>query len=81
MLHKCLNMREILLPVNSIDVKNVFYVFLFTTLLRFLTFLHRFWATVCKTPVVCLSVRNVRVCAPDFAMKALEYRNDFDAVG
>ena len=32
---------------------------------------------------VCLSVRllNVRVCAPDFAMKALEYRNDFDAVG
>ena len=24
---------------------------------------------------------NVRVCAPDFAMKALEYRNDFDAVG
>ena len=34
---------------------------------------------------VCLSVcpplLNVRVCAPDFAMKALEYRNDFDAVG
>jgi len=31
----------------------------------------------------CLSVMllNVRVCAPDFAMKALEYRNDFDAVG
>ena len=31
---------------------------------------------------VCLSVTllNVRVCAPDFAMKALEYRNDFDAV-
>jgi len=24
---------------------------------------------------------NVRDCAPDFAMKALEYRNDFDAVG
>ena len=23
---------------------------------------------------------NVRDCAPDFAMKALEYRNDFDAV-
>jgi len=34
-------------------------------------------------PSVCLSVTllNVRVCAPDFAMKALEYRNDFDAVG
>jgi len=32
---------------------------------------------------VCLSVTllNVRVCAPDFAMKALEYRNDFDALG
>ena len=32
---------------------------------------------------VCLSVMllNVRLCAPDFAMKALEYRNDFDAVG
>jgi len=36
---------------------------------------------------VCLSVRlsvmllNVRVCVPDFAIKALEYRNDFDAVG
>ena len=32
---------------------------------------------------VCLSVTllKVRVCAPDFAMTALEYRNDFDAVG
>jgi len=32
---------------------------------------------------VCLSVTllNVRDCAPDFAMKALQYRNDFDAVG
>ena len=32
---------------------------------------------------VCLFVTllNVRVCAPDFDMKALEYRNDFDAVG
>ena len=32
---------------------------------------------------VCLSATllNVRVCAPDFAMKALEYRNDFDTVG
>ena len=36
---------------------------------------------------VCLSVRlsvtllNITVCAPDFAMKRLEYRNDFDAVG
>ena len=32
---------------------------------------------------VCLSVTllNVRDCAHDFAMMALEYRNDFDAVG
>jgi len=33
---------------------------------------------------VCLSVLNalnVRICAPDFSMKALEYRNDFAAVG
>ena len=32
---------------------------------------------------VCLFVTllNVRDCALDFAMKALEYRNDFDAVG
>ena len=32
---------------------------------------------------VCLFVMllNVRDCAPDFAMKALEYRNDFDTVG
>ena len=32
---------------------------------------------------VCLSVTlvNVRVCAHEFAMKALEYRNDFDTVG
>ena len=32
---------------------------------------------------VCLSVTllNVGVCAPDFDMKAMEYRNDFDAVG
>ena len=33
--------------------------------------------------VCCLSVKllNVRDCVPDFAMNALEYRNDFDAVG
>ena len=28
-----------------------------------------------------VTVLNVRVCAPDFAMKALEYGNGFDAVG
>ena len=32
---------------------------------------------------VCLSITpvNVRVCSHDFAMKALEYRNDFDETG
>ena len=40
-----------------------------------------FILSVCLS--VCLSVTllNVRDCAPDFAMKALEYRNYFDAVG
>jgi len=28
-----------------------------------------------------LTLLNARVCALDFAVKALEYRNDFDAVG
>ena len=28
-----------------------------------------------------VTLLNVTVCAPDFAMKALEYRNSFDAVG
>ena len=40
-----------------------------------------FWS-VCLS--VCLSVRHAferQSCAPDFAMKALEYRNDFDTVG
>ena len=32
---------------------------------------------------VCLfvTILNVRDCAPDFAMKELQYRNDFDTVG
>ena len=32
---------------------------------------------------VCLFITllNVRDCVPDFAMKALEYRNDFNAIG
>jgi len=28
-----------------------------------------------------VTLLNVRDCAPDVAMKALEYRNDFDTVG
>jgi len=41
------------------------------------------WPKTLSFLSVCLSVTllNVRVCAPDFAIKALEYRNDFDAVG
>ena len=37
----------------------------------------------CLCLFVCLFVTllNVRDFAPDFAMKALEYRNNFDAVG
>ena len=33
--------------------------------------------------VVCVSIMllNVRDCAPNFAMKALEYRNSLDTVG
>ena len=44
-------------------------------------------AGVAKTLIFCLSdclfvtLLNVRDCAPDFAMKSLEYRNDFDTVG
>jgi len=35
-----------------------------------------------KRGVFCLSVTllNVRVCAPDFAMKAMDCRNDFDTI-
>ena len=36
---------------------------------------------VCLFVCSCVTLLNVRVSAPDFAMKALEYRNDFDAVG
>ena len=36
---------------------------------------------VCLSLCLSVTLLNVRVCAPDFAMKALEYRNDFDTVG
>ena len=44
------------------------------------------WSFLFVCLSVCLSVRHAferqRLCAAlDFAMKALEYRNDFDAVG
>jgi len=37
--------------------------------------------SVCLSVCPSVTLLNVRVCAPDFPMKALEYRNDFDAVG
>jgi len=37
--------------------------------------------SVCLSVCFFVTLLNVRDCAPDFAMKALEYRNDFDAVG
>jgi len=36
---------------------------------------------VCLSVCLPVTLLNVRVCAPHFAMKALEYRNDFDTVG
>jgi len=35
----------------------------------------------CLSVCLLVTLLNVRDCAPDFAMKALEYRNNFDAVG
>ena len=40
-----------------------------------------FILSVCLFVCLFVTLLNVRVFAPDFAMKALEYRNDFDAVG
>ena len=37
--------------------------------------------TLLSVTLLSVTLLNVRVCAPDFAMKALEYRNNFDAVG
>ena len=36
---------------------------------------------VCLSVCLFVTLLNVRDCAPDFAMKALQYRNDFDTVG
>ena len=36
---------------------------------------------VCLSVCLFVTLSNGRDYAPDFAMKALEYRNDFDAVG
>jgi len=39
------------------------------------------WVFVCLFVCLFVTLLNVRDCAPDCAMKALEYRKDFDAVG
>jgi len=35
----------------------------------------------CLSVCLLVTLLNVRDCAPDFDMKALDYRNDFDTVG
>ena len=40
-----------------------------------------FFLSVCLLVCLFVTLLNVRDCAPDFAIKALEYRNDFDTVG
>jgi len=35
---------------------------------------------VCLSVCLFVTLLNVKVCTPDFAMNALMYRNDFDAV-
>jgi len=42
----------------------------------FLSVRHAFSVTLSDVTLL-----NVRVCAPDFTMKTLEYSNDFDTVG
>jgi len=37
--------------------------------------------SVCLSVCLFVTLLNVRDCAPDFAMKALKYRNNFDTVG
>ena len=37
--------------------------------------------SVCLFVCLFVTLLSVRDCAPDFAMKALEYRNDFDSFG
>ena len=44
-------------------------------------FFEFFCLSVCLFVCLFVTLLNVRDCAPDFAMKALEYRNDFDTVG
>jgi len=36
---------------------------------------------VCLSVCLFVTLLNIRHCAPDFAMKALEYRTDLDVIG
>ena len=38
-------------------------------------------AFICLSVCLLVTLLNVRDCAPDFDIKALDYRNDFDTVG
>jgi len=40
-----------------------------------------YFFSVCLSVCLFVTLLNARVCAPDFAMNALEYKNDFNAVG
>ena len=40
-----------------------------------------FFCLLCLSVCLLVTLLNVRDCAPDVTMKALEYRNDFDTVG
>ena len=40
-----------------------------------------FCSPVCLFVCLFITLLNVKDCAPDFAVKALEYRNDFATVG
>jgi len=40
-----------------------------------------FFLFVCLSVCLFVTLLNVRDCAPDFAVKALEYSNDFDIIG
>ena len=39
------------------------------------------WFFVCPSCFLSVTLFNVIVCVPDFTMKTLDYKNDFDALG
>ena len=58
------------------EVKNVEFFLSVCHAFSVTLFLSRFFCHACDVTLL-----NVRVCAPDFTMKTLEYRNGLDAVG